>query len=140
MKKKGGHWTLSVHTKQRHQSVVFQTDSINRFVADPRQQLNKTAIYNQTYDELQEILSLQKQEKECVFRLCVMDTIFATTNLTYQARVDRLIGIKNLPGKCREHVMDVLQPQTWKPPPCICLSWHNLCATFSWITRRQCTT
>jgi hypothetical protein len=45
-----------------------------------------------------------------------MASIFATTNLTYQDRVDRLIGIENLPEKCREYLMDVLQQQKWKPP------------------------
>jgi hypothetical protein len=37
-------------------------------------------------------------------------------NLTYQAGDDRLIGIENLSGKCREHVMDVLEPKQWTPP------------------------
>jgi hypothetical protein len=40
-----------------------------------------------------------------------MASIFATTNLTYQAGVDTLIRIENLPEKWREHVMDVLQQQ-----------------------------
>ena len=58
-----GHWTLIIHTKQRQQSILFQTDSTNIFVADPRQQLNKTTIYNHTYDKWLEIRSPQQQEK-----------------------------------------------------------------------------
>jgi hypothetical protein len=40
-----------------------------------------------------------------------MASIFETTNLTYKAGVDRLIGIEHSTEKCREHVMDVLQQQ-----------------------------
>jgi hypothetical protein len=39
-----------------------------------------------------------------------MAAMFATkTKLNYQAGVDSLIGIENLPGKCRAQFMDVLQ-------------------------------
>lgn len=102
--------------EKRRQSLLFQTDSINNFVAEPRHQLNKTTIYNRTYDKWHQIHSPQQQEKECGFRVCVMASIFATTHFNYQAGVDKLIGIKNLPQKCREHVMDVLQQQKWTPP------------------------
>jgi hypothetical protein len=37
--------------------------------------------------------------------------MFATTKISYQAGVDSLIGIENLPEKCREQFMDVLQEQ-----------------------------
>jgi hypothetical protein len=48
-----------------------------------------------------------------------MASIFATTNLTYQAGLDRLIGIENLSEKCGKHVIDVLQQQKWKNPTLI---------------------
>jgi hypothetical protein len=48
-----------------------------------------------------------------------MASIFATTNLTYQAGLDRLIGIDFFSGKCGKHVIDVLQQQNWKIPTVI---------------------
>jgi hypothetical protein len=83
----------------------------------------------------------QQQETSCGFRVFDMASMFATTNLTYQAGVQRLIGIKKIPEKCREHVvMDVMQQQKLKPPTWILLFWHHLWVTLAWITRGQFTT
>jgi hypothetical protein len=67
-----GHWILIIQTKQRHQSLLFQTGSTNKVVADPRQQLNKTTIYNPTCDEWHHIRSPQQQEKECDIRVVII--------------------------------------------------------------------
>jgi hypothetical protein len=73
--------------------------------------------------QLGRVCTHKQREKECGFRcgfrVCVMASIIATTNLTYQVGDDRLLGIKKLPEKCREHVMDVLEQSKWKPPKLI---------------------
>jgi hypothetical protein len=112
------HRTLIINAKQRHYPMI-KTDSTNPFVADPRQQLSKTTILNRTYEEWHQFHYPQQQETQCGSRVCTMASIFATTNLTYQAGLDRLIGIENLSEKCGKHVIDVLQQQQWKIPTLI---------------------